>query len=146
MTVYVVTSGDYSDYGIEAIFSTQEKAAAYAEALMDANGVEEYDLDDYHPVKPGWDIYYVGMRRNGDTDNVAIAGEHSYTRGFVQGVGEPDYGLQHPYRGAGTGVILDGAILHGYVYAKSEEHAVKIVNEHRIQMIASGEWPIREVA
>lgn len=28
-TVYVVTSGSYSDYGINAIFSTEELANAY---------------------------------------------------------------------------------------------------------------------
>ena len=29
MQVYVVTSGEYSDYGIDAIFSTAEKAQEY---------------------------------------------------------------------------------------------------------------------
>ena len=31
MNVYVVTSGEYSDYGIDSIFSTQEKAQEYVD-------------------------------------------------------------------------------------------------------------------
>lgn len=38
-TIYVVTSGDYSDYGIEAMFSTREKAQAY----IDARNLNDYD-------------------------------------------------------------------------------------------------------
>lgn len=45
--VFIVTSGDYSDYQIEAVFSTREKAEAY----INAKGtdydweVNEYELD-----------------------------------------------------------------------------------------------------
>ena len=42
-TVYVVTSGSYSDYGIRAIFSTQELAQAYIDK---ANAAETYWASD----------------------------------------------------------------------------------------------------
>ena len=43
--VYVVTSGDYSDYHIEQIFSSREKAHLYS--LLDPDRcVEEYYMDD----------------------------------------------------------------------------------------------------
>ncbi len=47
MTVYVVTSGAYSDYGIDAIFSTKELAEKYCEnnKHQDLNGVDEWELD-----------------------------------------------------------------------------------------------------
>lgn len=45
--VFIVTSGEYSDYDIKAVFSTREKAEAY----INAKGtdyyweVEEWDVD-----------------------------------------------------------------------------------------------------
>jgi hypothetical protein len=32
-------------------------------------------------------------------------------------------------------------ILQADIWAKDETHAIKIANEHRTRMIASGEWP-----
>lgn len=31
-------------------------------------------------------------------------------------------------------------VLHATIWAKDADHAVKIANEHRTRMIASGEW------
>lgn len=43
--VYIVTSGDYSDYRIEKVFSSRSKAHVYS--LLDPDRrVEEYDVDD----------------------------------------------------------------------------------------------------
>jgi len=35
MKVYLVTHGDYSDYGIDKIFSTEEKAISYINKEVD---------------------------------------------------------------------------------------------------------------
>ncbi len=43
--VYVVTSGEYSDYRIEKVFSSHEKARLYSLIDQDRR-VEEYDVDD----------------------------------------------------------------------------------------------------
>ena len=49
-TVYIVTSGSYSDYSIDAVFSTRGLADAYVEELRKAKGdapdVEEWPLDE----------------------------------------------------------------------------------------------------
>ena len=45
MKIYVVTSGEYSNYSIEGIFSTKEKADAFVSKYSDG-GVEEYELDE----------------------------------------------------------------------------------------------------
>jgi len=45
-TAYVVTSGEYSDYGICAIFSTREKAERYAKERGTDNPIEEYLIDE----------------------------------------------------------------------------------------------------
>ncbi len=47
MKIYVVTSGCYSDYGINGVFSTAEKAEAYRKLVGgDANDVEVYEVDE----------------------------------------------------------------------------------------------------
>lgn len=53
MKVYVVTYGEYSDYGIEAVFSTKEKAQEYINIACTERDcwsstndcIEEYELD-----------------------------------------------------------------------------------------------------
>lgn len=51
--VYVVTSGDYSDYEIDSIFSSREKAEEYINnsTNMTLNGIDEWILDEKKPDK-----------------------------------------------------------------------------------------------
>lgn len=56
MRVYVVTSGEYSDYRIDAIFSTTEKAQEYVNMREITNENEHYriniwDVDEYHETE-----------------------------------------------------------------------------------------------
>lgn len=44
--IYIVTSGEYSDYHICAVFSTREKAEEYVQIHGTDYGIEEYDLDE----------------------------------------------------------------------------------------------------
>lgn len=46
MKVYVVTSGSYSDYTIQKIFTDKAKAEEYKEWLDDSNDIEEYETED----------------------------------------------------------------------------------------------------
>lgn len=58
MKIYVVTSGEYSSYGIEAVFSTHEKAEKFIalkhdESIYSWNEeyyIEEYDVDSYEII------------------------------------------------------------------------------------------------
>lgn len=46
-TIYIVTSGSYSDYGIDAVFSSEENAQTFIDQnspFLDM-GIEEYELD-----------------------------------------------------------------------------------------------------
>lgn len=50
--IYIITSGEYSDYGIDCCFSTQEKAKEFLEFINKEKGnawskyrIEEYPLD-----------------------------------------------------------------------------------------------------
>ena len=56
MQVYVVTSGEYSDYGIDAIFSTAEKAQEYVSMKEFTDEHECYrinvwNVDKYHEIE-----------------------------------------------------------------------------------------------
>lgn len=44
--IYIVTSGEYSDYGIDAVFTTKEKAVDYVEQYGTGYNIEEYNLDE----------------------------------------------------------------------------------------------------
>ena len=61
MTIYAVSSGTYSDYGIRALFSTKEKAEEYIAKhtdtinpkltdCYDAYDIEEWELDEEYTV------------------------------------------------------------------------------------------------
>lgn len=44
--IYIVTSGNYSDYHIDAVFSTKNKAESYIQQHGTGYRIEEYDLDE----------------------------------------------------------------------------------------------------
>ena len=52
--VFIVTSGEYSEYGIDRVFSTEEKAKAFIKITMDLYGgtfnIEPYELDAPMPI------------------------------------------------------------------------------------------------
>lgn len=117
--VFVVTQGDYSDYHILAVFSTREKAEEYAQA-REAE-IEEFELDAMPTTgELGLAWYYVSMDRDGDTHWVACLKDNQFNN-----APRTELGVNR---------------MSVHVAAKSKEHAVKIANERRVQLIASGEW------
>ena len=58
--VYIVTSGEYSDYHIDAVFSTRKKAEEYVDAHGSDYRVEEYPVDDAG-VKKNESIWLVSV-------------------------------------------------------------------------------------
>lgn len=44
--IYIVTSGEYSDYRIDAVFTTKEKAVDYVEQHGTGYNIKEYNLDE----------------------------------------------------------------------------------------------------
>ena len=54
--VWIYTEGSYSDYHVEAVFSTKEKADAYAAQCGEYGGVDEWDVDEFadHVRRPWW--------------------------------------------------------------------------------------------
>jgi len=138
--VYTVSSGCYSDYRVNAIFSTKKLAKEFKRLVPDSdyNDIEEYELDPPTAdlIKRGYSIWIVHMLIDGTTERVDRAEvclynvtreEHSIWR-RTQAPAYKDKGIPD--------------ILISTVWAKTEKQAIKIVNEHRTQMIANGQWTI----
>ena len=126
--LFMLTQGSYSDYHVCGIYSTQELAGR-ASVLFgdDNNDVKEIELDEIPEAPPNLIRFQVEMGRNGEAPwlrRVAAVTGHGapyfYERSF-----SPNKNLQ-------VAVVC--------VWAEDPTHAIKIVNEKRIQMVASGEW------
>lgn len=116
MFVYVVTSGSYSDYGIDAIFSVKEDAEKYAE-LMDKNykyvnhNVEEWAID------AGLPRLYYGVRFARDIDRTS----NTLTNEAVLSELPPSYTMVRPK----TSVYLRGTEYEGTGWGESYDQAKK---------------------
>lgn len=136
--IYAVNSGSYSDYRIVALFSTSELAQEFMAAVQDSdyNEIEEFELDPDTAdlIRRGYSIWTVHMLRDGGTERVT---RNNPELCEIDNVGHRIWRrTQAPaYMGKGVPDILTSR-----VWSKSEEAAVKIVNEHRVQMIANGDW------
>jgi len=123
---YLVTSGEYSDYGVDGAFSSRENAQLWIDAHPRDDrprfDIEELPLDPLvSELREGFRPYLVRMARNGDVSQV--------------GTDEMPNGSP----------IDQGFDIHQnlfmWVLARDVQHAVKIVNEKRAQIIAENRWP-----
>lgn len=125
--VYVVTAGDYSDYRICYICSTEEKANQAVRhwdknSEYESSCIEEWELDAIDEVKnlvaQGYAVYSTNMLY--DTGDGARA-----TKWDITGVRMTKFYRRTPEGGP--------PYWTGDVWAKSPEHAIKIANEKRVQ-------------
>jgi len=135
--VYIVTSGAYSDYSIEAAFSTEAAAEKFASLFggLDDACVEEYEVDRPEHISCTKPNFVVIMARNGDVVGDVMA---------VGPMREPDKGDKPSFVRPILGDWAGKTILHEVVRAKDKQHAVKIVNERRARYIAENMWPVEE--
>jgi len=125
-SIWIIEQGEYSDYHVVGIFSTKENAEK-AFHIIDSSSyaspkIVEYKLDPgVEELNQGLTLYNVLMEANGDTVHV----EKFLVYDFDD---IPEISI----------LITTKRIL-AMIFATSKTHAVKIVNERRIQMIANGE-------
>lgn len=148
-TLYGVTTGEYSDYRVRALFSTRAKAEVYALGLSgrcyyDSADIEEFELD------PEPNDYVIAFKRSGDAlFNFTMEAYTGNSRYWMK-----DYAPEKDEEfGYGTvkvdvwGYYSDRALvkdpdtpkLSGTVRASSEEEAAKIANEYRQRFMAQPE-------
>jgi hypothetical protein len=128
--IYIVTNGSYSDYRIVAVYDNNEMAQQHANSLPDAQ-VEEYEINQFaDKLKQGLFAFEITMQKDGTVIYV-------HKKGF-----ELDDWDNTP-----SIYCRDGDCQLSYpCYAKSEEHATKIANEKRLQLIAADKWIEGEIS
>ena len=120
--VFIVTSGEYSDYGIDRVFSTRKLAEQYVDTKDDDWQIEEYELDE--PIERETHIFAVRMSiRSKEVERCSISSCLSkkdcieyYERGLFE---NPD-----------PRIIF-------YIESDSKERAIKIASERFGAVIAN---------
>ena len=110
--VWIVTSGEYSDYSIDGVFSTNELAAKYCEKW--GGEIETWNLDEPIP-----DVLWA--IRMGIGGEVISSWKNCSAEGF-------DF------------FALDNKAIVWNVKTEDEQRAIKVTNEKRTQILALGIW------
>lgn len=138
-SIWIVEQGEYSDYRVVGVFSSEANAKLIADTInaseiCDGASVEERPIDPaVKELNAGMNQWIVWMLRDGSVERCEPYSVSSY-----QLVGEIrlwERTKARAYYGTETQDCLDAT-----VWARNHKHAVKIVNEKRAQMVASGEW------
>lgn len=139
--VYVVTTGDYSDYKIRAVTVSKEKAEKlkkyYSYGYFSDAEIEEYDInephDDLDDLVP---VYYVKIYRDGKYECRQTTWMHEKTGKLINRNGQTvdDLGgctLEFDPN-APKSLYLQ---FEWYGTAKDEEHALKIAQDKRTKLL-----------
>lgn len=136
-SVWIIEDGEYSDYRVVGIYSTRENAERVAAKMNEGRSrdlatVAERRLDPgIEALNEGLMSFRVLMLRDGTVESVEPRGE-AWSWGDLE---DEAYVWSRSKTPSGRPDVL-----YATVWAKGEKHAVKIVNEKRAQVIASGEW------
>lgn len=121
--IFIVTSGEYSDYKIMGVFDSKEKAELYIESFH--GRIEEYNLNPYNEqLKNGFKSFQVHMNIKGSTEKYGVNcgnGNHD------------DNWFADNYENNEIHLVAN-------MWANDEKHAIKIANERRVQYIANNTW------
>lgn len=116
--VYVVTSGDYSEYHIEAVFLTYGQATKYIELHLQDGWyygfqIEEYEINRSMPKTDNlmWSVSYKGRRWTADRS------DETFVKRPILDVSETQFPSRKYYE------------FYMTVFAKDKEHALKIARD-----------------
>jgi hypothetical protein len=136
-TVWVIEDGSYSDYRVVGVYSSKENCERILSLInRDRKGelaeMAEWPLDPcIDSLNSGLDQWRVTMLKDGSVEEVEHYG------------GAYDLSAEICVTHRSQWRFLDYPkpdCIQPIVWAENAQHAVKIVNEHRIRMIATGEW------
>ena len=129
--VYIVTSGEYSDYGIDRVFSTEEKAKEWVDVITSMyNGnynIEQYELDAPIPERKEYLFFESYIENNTIIKSdfeFYFADEPSEIKFFRQ--------INGSYDIVGIGTIK---LRQGESIESAKERAVKIVQDEFYQWL-----------
>ena len=127
MTIYIVTSGSYSEYHICGVFDSAAGAREFIvrENLEPCGKIEHYEVNAMPACPPGLLAWLVVMGRDGTAtkvERVAASG--------MQGNGQ--------WRA--TARAEETEEIEFVMWAQDAGQAVKIANERRLQLLAADQW------
>src|SRR5438309_10228406 len=75
--VFIVTSGEYSDYGIDAVFSTEELAQKFIDSFSKSGyrdmEIEEWKLNPFeNHLKQGRKPFFLRIDKDGNTSDIEV--------------------------------------------------------------------------
>jgi len=128
--VFVVTSGTYSDYSIDSIFTTIELAQSFIDIFKDewnTMEIEERDLDPNKThITQKRKPFFLRINKNGDVDDLSVANSSC---GFKEDM--PKAQIRY---------TRDLEWMNIKCFARNKNHAVKIAGEIRAQILANNSW------
>lgn len=135
--VYIVTHGEYSDYGILAVFLDRTLAEEYI--AQNRGDIEVWQVGS-QMLPAGFRCYAVTMDEAGDTDGVTTVPIDEQRQDY----NEHDY----PLCPNGFSRILEQSLHTGHrtfhvTTDMGEQGAIKVANERRVQLIAMNQWPAK---
>ena len=129
--VFIVTSGEYSDYGIDRVFSTEEKAKEWVDVITSMyNGnynIEQYELDAPIPERKEYLFFEAYIENNTIIKSdfeFYFADEPSEIKFFRQ--------INGSYDIVGIGTVQ---LRQGESIESAKERAVKIVQDEFYQWL-----------
>jgi len=131
--IYLVTQGNYSDYGVRGVFTDKDLATEYAAQITTKYETARVDTQQIMTelIAPiGYRGYTVSMDIDGNTDEVESdkVGDLNVDNSYA----DMEFGLH--------GYITTGKYTFIINTDKGAEGAIKIANERRIRMIAENLW------
>lgn len=136
-SVWVIEQGSYSDYHVAGVFSSKKNAELILSKMTgtyETPSIAQWDLDPaVEEINAGLMTWNVRMLRDGTVEHCEEYGMTSY--GLASDLSLWRRSQAPAYRGKGIEDCLSGT-----VWAKDGEHAIKIANERRAQMIAENKW------
>ena len=154
MKVYVVTSGSYSDYGINCIFSSRERAEQYikvtANGYDEFNSIREWDVDKHvqesrKPFRFYEQSCSLDTRKNDEGGFYYLDDPHCLGMSYEKVEGTSFLEKRDNYHNLPTYYATF------VVWAEDVEHANKIIQDkwaqHKQEMIDTGQienYPIKQ--
>lgn len=134
---YLVSSGSYSDYSIDAVFLSR----AEAEEFMERRAFSEHD-------EARIEEYGIGLEKYQLAWAVHITRDGEITRCDASGCGgNAHYRIasEFQYQTRSGARPFTGNVLRCRILAPTKEHAIKVAAEKHRQLIAEDRWPLDEL-
>lgn len=143
--IYLVTQGNYSDYGVRGVFVDKDLATEYAAQIStkyDTARVDTRSIMTELIAPIGYRGYTVMMDIDGNTNTVEPieVGQWKDADSYA----EYEFVCNNPGDWKDGGENISTGQFNFFINTdKGTEGAIKIANERRVRMIAENKWPAK---